>query len=281
MKTLILNSGNVLVGSNNSKFVYQFPGGGIEVKQGDTIGLQFIQIPYSWFNITARYLNNSFGYRLQGVTYNIPITDGFYTAEDLDNLLQGAMYNNGHYLLNSANNIVYYGEISTNTNLYGIQFNAYVINQTLPAGYTNPSGVFYNTVTFTGNTCLQLVVYNNKFSDLIGYDAGNYPAAPQATVYSAISNKTPNLTPVNSVVVRCSLCHNPYGNPQDLFYAFAPDVTFGSNINVTPNVIGWLDCKVGMFTTLEMTFVDQNFKAMYMNDPNTTIQLLLRDKDEK
>ena len=64
MATLFFNNTNVVAGSNNSRYQLQFTGGGIQFKAGDKIGIQQITIPYSWFNITRAYNNNTFGYKL-------------------------------------------------------------------------------------------------------------------------------------------------------------------------------------------------------------------------
>jgi len=49
MKTLILNSENVVAGSNNSKFIYNFPQGGYTFTAGDVIAIQEIAMYFSAF----------------------------------------------------------------------------------------------------------------------------------------------------------------------------------------------------------------------------------------
>jgi hypothetical protein len=280
MKTLIFNNSHVVAGSNNSIYSFKFPGGGICLKQGDQIGVHFIQVPYCWFNISAANNNNSFGYKLKGVTYTINITDGFYNTVDLNNLLKTAMYNNGHYLLDSDENEYYFAQLTTNVNLYAIQFDAFVIPQTLAAGYTNPANVLYNTVTFTGDTCMQLYVPDTLFTNIIGFSTGSYPAAVQSTVYSITSNTTPNSTPVNSVIMRCSLCDNKYTVPPDVMYSFSPNTTFGNNILINPSVMAWIDCKVGSFTQLDIQLMDQNYNPMQLRDNNICVMLLIKSANE-
>jgi hypothetical protein len=282
MKTLILNNSHVVAGSDNSIYSFKFPGGGIALKHGDQIGVQFIQVPYCWYNISAANNNNSFGYKLKGVTYTITITDGFYNTQDLNFLMQSAMYNNGHYLLDSDDNEYYFAQLTTNANLYAIQFDAFVIPQTLPVGYTNPANVLYNTVTFTGDTCMQLYVPDTLFKNIIGFSTGSYPAAVQSTIYSITSNATnaPNLTPVNSIIMRCSLCDNKYTVPPDVMYSFSPNTTFGNNIVINPASIAWIDCKVGSFTQLDIQFMDQNFNPMQWRDSNICVQLLIKSANE-
>jgi hypothetical protein len=54
-KTLILNSSNVVSGSGNSKFVYNFPQGGYTFKD-DIIAIQEIAQYFSAFNIQINLL---------------------------------------------------------------------------------------------------------------------------------------------------------------------------------------------------------------------------------
>jgi hypothetical protein len=62
MRTLILNKSNVVQGSNNSEYQYNFPGGGIKLLQGEKIALSSITMFYSTPNITSLYNNNKFQY---------------------------------------------------------------------------------------------------------------------------------------------------------------------------------------------------------------------------
>ncbi len=60
-KTLILNSANVVAGSNNSKFQYNFPNGGYVFKE-DVIALQAVSMYFSAYNITKAYNNTTYSY---------------------------------------------------------------------------------------------------------------------------------------------------------------------------------------------------------------------------
>jgi hypothetical protein len=62
MRTLILNSANILEGTNNSILSYEFIGGNINLKKGQKVALASLQMYYSTFNITSANKNNSFSY---------------------------------------------------------------------------------------------------------------------------------------------------------------------------------------------------------------------------
>ena len=276
MATLIFNNTNVVQGSSNSRYQLNFPSGGIVLKKGDQLGIQHIQIPYSWFNLTGAYNNKSFGYKLNGTLYTLNLQDGFYTMDDINNALIDFMVANGHYLVNASGNKIFYSQLSTNQNLYAIQYDAFVIPSSLPTGFTNPANVLYNTVPIASPTTIQLVIFENNFTKICGFSAGSFPSSPQSSVYSAISSEAPNLTPVNSLVMRCSLCSNIYSNPPDAFYSFAPNCTFGSNIVIDPSYPCWLECKAGSFQSIEIQFVDQNFQPVILRDNAISIQLLIK-----
>jgi len=58
VKTLILNSSNVVNNGDNNKYVYRFPNS-FQLNQGDKISLAQITIPYSNFNINKSLYNNA------------------------------------------------------------------------------------------------------------------------------------------------------------------------------------------------------------------------------
>ena len=82
--TLIINNSNVVNTNTNATYEYKFIGGGFSVPENMECMVSSAQIPYSIFNITAAYGNNTV--RLSFPTcagaatftdYNIVIPDGF------------------------------------------------------------------------------------------------------------------------------------------------------------------------------------------------------------
>ena len=112
MKTLILNSSNVVAGSDNTVFKYVFPNGGYNFKD-DYIGVQEVSIYFSAFNITASYSNNSFSYIwVDGTTNVVAIPDkettivaiGTSTAQ-VSVGINGEYYSGTHYMLAKRDNV--------------------------------------------------------------------------------------------------------------------------------------------------------------------------------
>ena len=70
MKTIVLNSSNIVQGSNNSELEYLFPGGGVQFVEGDRVTLSNLTMYYSTPNITVANNNNTFQYTwVDGISY--------------------------------------------------------------------------------------------------------------------------------------------------------------------------------------------------------------------
>jgi len=272
---VILNSSNVVAGTNNSKYRYFFPQGSVKFK-GSKVALSSLSIYYSWFNITAAQGNNVFQYvwynNAGSTTHTITIPDGFYDITGLNAYLQSQMITNGNYLLNASGNYIYYLEFAANSTYYSIQFNSYAIPTALPAGWSNPASITFPATATTP----QLIIENNAFQQVIGFAAGTYPAATQSTTYSVLSTSTPEITPTESVIVLCNLLNNKYSVPSTVLYSFSPaGTTFGAVIQSSPTFYSFIDVQDGNYVSFDITLVDQNFNALNIQDNNLVISLLI------
>lgn len=73
---LVINGSNVVNALKNT-YRYDFINGTFEIAEGSEIMITSLQIPYSWFNITARNNNNAFNfYWPSTVVQRLTITDG-------------------------------------------------------------------------------------------------------------------------------------------------------------------------------------------------------------
>lgn len=283
MREIILN--NTYVSSDNSTYTYKFPlGSQPTFEKGDKIALDSLSIYYSWPSITANNANNTFQYVWLGTTVSITIPDGFYTIEDLNSYLQYKMIENQHYLIDAASNYVYYLNFSTNTTRYAVQLDVSPIPTSLPTNYSTPWGTGTAAWSFPSTaTYPQIVVpSSNSITKIIGFSAGTYPSAttPASSTYSQISDFTPQVTPVSSVVVTCSLLNNHYSIPNNLLYSFAPNTTYGSQINITPPSKTFVDMQGGKVSEFSITFLDQNFNKLKIQDTNVVILLTIASRDE-
>ena len=116
-KTLVINSSNYIIGSNN-KFVYRFPNTQT-FEAGSSIGLSSISIYNSTFNIEKNRGNNVIQIIWLGTTYTIIIDDGYYNVSDLNfKIQQFCILNNLYLLSNSGSNIIYYYCVSRSKPYY-------------------------------------------------------------------------------------------------------------------------------------------------------------------
>lgn len=271
---IILNSEN-LINDNpyNNKFRYNFPTT-INLKNSK-IAISNINIYYSWFNITAANGNNQFSlvHPTNGVSVTLAITipDGFYDVVALNSYLQQQLIANSLYLVDNNGDYVYYAEFVENANYYSVQFNAYEIPVALPVGWSNPAGMTFPAVAKRP----QLVVVDD-FSDIIGFTAGTYPAAEAGTTYSKLSDYTPQISPITSMVVSCSLLNNRYTNPSSILYTFGFGVDYGRIINSSPNEMFFVNVVDGNYNFFDIQFIDQRFNPVYIKDTNLIITLIMQ-----
>lgn len=275
---LVVNSSNV-VGTDNSTFVYSFLGStSLNVKQGTKICISSMTLPYSFFNITQAYNNQTFQFNWRvgtnTTTYTITLPQGFYLVSDITNFLENYFIQNGMYLVNSAGENVYYLQIDYNTSYYATQILSFAVPTSLPVGYTQPANwLGYPSVANTP----QLILSSNNFRSLLGFSAGSYPPTPQTTNYSITSNVLPPIgSNVNAIIVSCSLVSNNVVVPSDILDSFPINATFGSNINYFPSFEKWVKMNAGIYNSITIRLLDQNLNTIKANDPNISLTLLIQ-----
>lgn len=283
MKTLIINSNNVVENTFNDTYTYRFPAGAVEFKD-DQVAVSSVSLYYSWFNINERtYNNNTFTYTwTDGITYTVNYPDGgYYTIADINAYFQSVMFTNKHYLINSTTGkILYFLEFVENPTYYAVQYNAFVVTTTLPAGFAIPAGATW-ALPAVATTPQITILSTNNFGSLLGFTAGTYPpTVPQVSTYSLNSNITPQLSPVSSLIMQCTLLNNRYANPSTLLFSFAPNTTFGALINITVPEMSFVDIQDGQYTDFTITFKDQLLRTVDINDSNVVIMLSIRNKYE-
>jgi hypothetical protein len=189
MRTLIVNSSNVVANTNNSVFKYNFPAGNVEFMKGQKLALGSIQMYYSTFNITAAQGNNSFSYVwVDGREITITIPDGFYEIATLNDFLHFCMVQQGHYLLDSAGNYYYFITLVVNSSTYQIDVNCFPISlATYPVATYTIGTYTASTITTSSPTTPVLWsrpttaitpmfrVLATNFRNIIGFQAGYYP----------------------------------------------------------------------------------------------------------
>jgi len=297
MFVLVLNASNVVPNSDNNTLVYDFPNS-IMLKD-KFISVSQITMYYSWFNITSSYQNNTFRYSWSvGSTltyYDVVIPDGLYEIADINKYLQWTMINNGTYLINSNGENVYYVELLVNLNRLSIQINTFLIPTSLPTGWSTPSN-FVGFPTDTQNPIFNIPI-TSKFYEIIGFGplfttdeninntytplpSDKYISKNSAGTLSYLSYNNPNVQPNSSIFLSISNINNPYSQPSSIIYTVSPNVSIGQQIIEKPPNFMWNKMIDGTYNQLRVQFLGINKQPIKLNDPNMTIILTIRDKDE-
>lgn len=294
MRTLIINSTNLIPDGQNNKLVYRFPNS-VQFKDS-YISLSQAQLYYSWFNISSDYTNNIIQYiwiNNLGVqtTYTITIPDGLYEVSTLNQLLQYTFIQNGHYLVNGSGQNVYYAEMLINTSRYAVQINTFLFPTALPAGWTNPAGVLFPPQSF--NPSIILPANINK---ILGFVAGfstnlniNNAYIPPTSNYisklgngtlSYISTSAPNVQPNSCVIINISNIDNQYAQPTGTCYTIVPSVAIGEVINEKPVNYIWNKLIPGTYNEIAIQLLGSDLQPIKIQDPSMTFVFVIKNSDE-
>jgi hypothetical protein len=145
----------------------------------------------------------------------------------------------------------------------------------------------------TANQCAYISIptttsTTTTIGNLLGFTSGSYPSTNtgitsgrlQQNIYgNSLNDPVPFpvlATQVNGVIVRCNLVDNNIAMPSDVLDNFAINSPFGSNINYLPIADNAVKMKSGTFSSMIISFADQNYNPLIMNDPNVLISVLIR-----
>jgi hypothetical protein len=299
MRTLILNSSNIVPNTNNSVFIYNFPSGNVKIKEGQKLALASLQMYYSNFNITNSYNNNKFSYTwIDGRVVNATIPDSFLDVEALNNYIHFVMVQNGHYYISNSGEFVYLITLlSINPNRYACERICFQTSAAIATNnqWTIPNSTFLSPawVNPTNPIIPIFTVPVSDFGKLIGFNPGNYPNATitgtppnqvEAPSYTStqvfLSSFTPQITPLSSFVLTCSLINNNYAVPNNLIYSFSPLGSFGEQFSIAPYQYAFIDCQAGQYANFRVQFLDQDLRQVALQDPNITILLVILEANE-
>ena len=294
LQSIFLNSQNVVYNSdektfNKLKFKFSTP---VEFKNNAKISLGSLNLYYSWFNISKAYNNNSFSYIFRGQSRTFTLADGNYSIDEMNELFMEYMRSQGHYTYNSTSNVAtYYASLSANASLYSIQMDFTLIpttastssgTQRIPT-YTNALNVAtaYYTAPTVAET-MQIVINDNNFTKIIGFNAATYPPTVQTTNKSYISTFTPQVNPISAIVITNNLVKQKYTTPNNIFYTFGSGgQAFGDQIKIEPNEYQYCDVANGVYEYIELIFYDQLNRAMEFRDEEVIVNLLIQLNDDK
>lgn len=287
MNTIILNSSNILPGSNNSTLVYNFPNS--VTFDSHQIAVQSVSMYYSWTNINNITLqNNVFTYTwtvaAATTTYTVTIPTGLYEISDINSYLQFVFINNGHYLINAVGKNIYYAEFLVNPSLYSINIITYPVPTSLPTGWSlpvaNPQTGALAWPGFPTTFFNPRITIPANFNLIVGYAAG-FATSPNTglnTILTYNSSISPQVAPNPNCLITVSNISNIYASPSSVIFNLNANVGFGELIIAQPSEYAFNDLLKGTINSLFIRLIGADGQSLNILDPNITILLLIRKK---
>ena len=279
--SLVLNNSNVVANSNKSRYAYNFIGGNFKTKNARMCVSQ-VTIPYSWFNISPQWANQSltFGWT-NGASLGlntVNFTTGFYTTVQINQYFQQYMISIGAYLINASGQFVFYASIVQNQTYYANQLvltRVPTAAQAAAAGLTAPTPTFagFPTVATTPRIAFPAT---NSIGSVLGFAPSSTYGPATASDLSQLSTQTPIATNVNSLIIHCNLANNPVTMPSDILDSIPiVDTSFGANLNYSPSFEKWISITDGTYNSLLITLTDENNNTIVAQDSNSLFTLVL------
>jgi hypothetical protein len=273
---LVLNSNNVVSGSNNTRYRYKFIAP-LDIMDEAEMTISNVQMPYSWFNITTLNVNTKLqlNFPIGGLflPFFITLKDGYYSVVDINAFLQQQCIINGLYLIDESGNNVYYITILYNPTYYAVQVIGEVVPTSLPSGWTQPSN-WAGYPSFAGGS--PTINPSAGLGKILGFPAGQIGTGTGS--YSILSTLIPQGSIVNSLIIRSNIIDNDAGFPTDVLDTMPITSSFGTNINYVPTTLKWVKCSAGVFQSFDIFFCDQNLNPLFILDNNVCISILLKNK---
>jgi hypothetical protein len=189
---------------------------------------------------------------------------------------------NNLYVVNSSGQNVYFMEFTTNAPRYAIQINAYALPTSAIAttlGYTKPAAA---TWSYPAAAACPQITISASLGALLGFSAGTYPPTSTTTANTQyLSDLTPNINPVDSYILTCSLLNSPYSIPSDTFFTVPLNGGLGSLITMNPSQIVFNSIAPNYYKTITIKFYDQLFNPLLMNDFDVVITLAIQEGEKK
>lgn len=282
VQTILLNNGNSTF-KDVHKLVHNFGRNASLFKH--SIALSQLTLPYSWYNITADYGNNTFSYNWPAATpvqIDMTIPDSFLEINQISDYMQFIMAQNYHYLVKdeglSTEEIKYLISWSVNVSAYRVTFIFDPLPTVLPDadGFDIPSAASWLAPGADANPTL--IITNAEFGKLLGQSAATLGAG--ATHTEVNGDLVPQIQPATSINIECNFVANDIQLTRNL-YSFAPDVPYGSFITLNPTYPIFHKVLPQSYADIEISFVDQNDNKIDIVDPNgLQVQLIVRTDEE-
>ena len=296
---LYFNSANIVSGTNNSTLRYNL-GTTLQLEDNYEVAISSIHMYNAIFNINSTlYRNNQFQYywlNSSGVVdfntpYTITIDDGMYTTSTLNQLFINAMTANKHYLVSTSDStsLTFFYTIQNNLANYRVQLISYkFITRDQVTGtdapYAYPSGGVSWVLPLENASQVGAVRFmDNNFSNILGFNKNQrIPSTNQTSTTIINGDFAPVQSPVTSLLVTSNLVKNELSNPTNILHSMAFTEDFGELNKDEPNNLLFCPVQRGSYSFIELRFLDQDFRAVQIQDTQMLIALVIRKikKDE-
>lgn len=295
VRTLVLNSENIVPNTNNSVLRYTFPQGGIYLKD-EYIAVQQISLYNSVFNISSTLNNNQFSYTwIDGTTHQVifPASGIHLSLSQINSYFQSVMIANNHFYTLSGQN-VYLMEILVNQSSYAYQINCFATSAGIATAnsWVIPAGATWVNPTVSIVPMINIPATN--IQSLLGFNAGSYPntviagappaqtqTPPVASPYSVLSQNAPQIEPQPTYLGLCSLVNNELVIPNETIVSITPvGVIFGGLFNIQFSGLAFNKVDDGNYTQFTFSFVDDLGQQIQFQDPNMLIILIMKNKND-
>ena len=316
MRTIILNKRHIVENGKNNVLEYNFPN---SVTFKDSyVAVKQVSMYYSWYNISSALGNNRLQYIWYSgtgtqTTFTITIPDGLYEVSDINSYLQSEMIANGHYLIDNTNNKnIFFIELVVNASRYAVQINTSQFKYTqasdvVAAGYAVPSN--FNTAQSGAYPSSSSHYFNPKviipagFNEIVGYSAdfptdlnvngGFTPSnsyvskdgTTQTISYlshhaTTLKKLVPDVQPNHTILLNLSNVDNPYASPPGIVYSISPNVAVGGLISDKTPELAFHKLVPGTYNKIRLQFLATDLAEVEIQDPNITVLLVLKERNE-
>lgn len=242
-------------------------------KPGASVALYNLAMYNSTYNISTKFGNNTFSIQwIDNTVLNVTIPDGYYSYEDLSNLIQYHLIQNNWYWI--VNNVAVYPITCTaNTARYASQINIVPV-PTASSGATKPNDATWN---FPSVSITPSITINPKLGKIFGYSAQlTFPPTPQSTAYSYVSDITPQISPVYTYVITCNLLNTEIStNINNVLTQLPLNNSFGGLVTLNNLIPLPIHISQGKYSEIIIKFLDQNLIPINIIDIDITIILIL------
>ena len=95
-----------------------------------------------------------------------------------------------------------------------------------------------------------------------------------------MSSSTPNINPIDSYILTCSLLNSPYSIPSDVFFSLPLNGGLGSLITVNPSQIVFNSIAPNYYKEITIRLFDQLFNPLPLQDKELVLTLAILEGNE-